>query len=154
VGSTLLPNSLPPPHEWYRGTGNGSCCQAIACCHCHSFLLTLFTCSIMSSLPWETVLHELARRGRKSCQQTCSRMGSPLHGATGPARSLLQHRLPTGSQPPSGIHLLWLGVLSCPAQQVKGKVIFLILCAVLRDDNDQEAWLKTKLYSKWQWNYK
>ncbi|KAK4831466.1 hypothetical protein QYF61_017714 [Mycteria americana] len=34
-----------------------------------------------------------------------------LHGVTGPARSLLQHGLPMGSQPPSGIHLLQCGVL-------------------------------------------
>ena len=33
------------------------------------------------------------------------------HGSTGPARSLLQHGLPTGSQHPSGIHLLRRGVL-------------------------------------------
>ncbi|KAK4825359.1 hypothetical protein QYF61_026878 [Mycteria americana] len=49
--------------------------------------------------------------GHKSCQQTCSSMGSSLHGSRGPARSLLQCGLPTGSQPPSGIHLLWRGVL-------------------------------------------
>jgi len=40
-----------------------------------------------------------------------------LHGATGPARSLLQHGLPTGSQPPSGIPLLWREVL--PRLQVE-----------------------------------
>ncbi|KAK4828209.1 hypothetical protein QYF61_024643 [Mycteria americana] len=50
-------------------------------------------------------------QGHKSCQQTCSSVGSSLHGPTGPARSLLQHRLPMGSQPPSGIHLLQRGVL-------------------------------------------
>ena len=48
--------------------------------------------------------------GHKSCQQTCSSVGSSLHRSTGPARSLLQHSLPTGPQPPSGIHLLWHGV--------------------------------------------
>lgn len=37
---------------------------------------------------------------------------SSFHGATCPARSLLQCELPMGSQPPSGhIHLLWCGVL-------------------------------------------
>ena len=46
-------------------------------------------------------------QGHKSCHETCSGMGSSLHGSTGPTRSLLQHRLPTRSQPPSGIHLLW-----------------------------------------------
>ena len=37
-------------------------------------------------------------------------MGSSLHGSTGPARSLLQCRLPTWSQPPLDIHLLRCGV--------------------------------------------
>ena len=53
-------------------------------------------------------------RGHKPCQQTCCSMGSSLHRATGPARSLLYHGLPTGSQHPSGIHLLWCGVLHRP----------------------------------------
>jgi len=44
--------------------------------------------------------------GHKPCQQTCSGVGSSLHGSTGPARSLLQSGLPMGSQLPSGIHLL------------------------------------------------
>ena len=48
--------------------------------------------------------------GHKSYQKTCS-VGSSLHRSAGPARSLLQHRLPTGSQPPSGTHLLRRGVL-------------------------------------------
>jgi len=50
-------------------------------------------------------------QGHKPCQQTCSSMGSSPYGAPGPARSLLQCGLPTGSQTPSGIHLLWRGVL-------------------------------------------
>jgi len=37
---------------------------------------------------------------------------SSLHRSTGPGRGLLQHRLPTGSQFPSGIHLLRHGVPS------------------------------------------
>ncbi|XP_049649849.1 uncharacterized protein LOC126035356 [Accipiter gentilis] len=49
-------------------------------------------------------------RGHKSCQKTCS-MGSSLHRSAGPARSLLQCGVPTGSQPPSGTHLLRRGVL-------------------------------------------
>ena len=54
-------------------------------------LLILFTsCSSVGPL-----------QGYKSCHQTCSSVGSSLHGATGPARSLLQRGLPTGSQPPS-----------------------------------------------------
>jgi len=99
-------------------------------------LLTLCSCS---STTWDTVLHELFTsssqiapawvastgcspsgtgcssvgppRGHKPCQQTCSSVGSSLHGSTGPGRSLLQHGLPTGSQSPSGIHLLRCGVL-------------------------------------------
>jgi len=51
-------------------------------------------------------------RGHKSCQQTCSGVGSSLHGSAGPASSLLQRRLPTGSQLPSGIHPLRHGVPS------------------------------------------
>jgi len=50
--------------------------------------------------------------GHKLCQQTCSSVGSCLHGSAGPGRSLLQRRLPTGSQLPSGIHLLRRGVPS------------------------------------------
>jgi len=38
-------------------------------------------------------------------------MGSSLHGSTGPGRSLLQRRLPMGSQPSPGIHLLRRGFL-------------------------------------------
>jgi len=50
--------------------------------------------------------------GHQPCQQTCSSMGSSLNGSTGPGRSLLQRGLSTGSQLPSGIHLLWRGVPS------------------------------------------
>jgi len=51
-------------------------------------------------------------QGHKPCQQTCSNMGSSLHRSTDPGRSLLQRRVPTGSQPHLGIHLLWCGVAS------------------------------------------
>ena len=66
--------------------------------------------------------HRLLQRGslpqgHKSCQQTCSSVGSSLQRSTDPARSLLQHGLPTGSQPPLGTHLLWCGVL--PGLQVE-----------------------------------
>jgi len=47
----------------------------------------------------------------KSCQQTCSSVGSSLHGSTCPGRSLLEHGLSTGPQPPLGIYLLQHGVL-------------------------------------------
>ena len=56
-------------------------------------------------------------RGYKSGQKTCSSLGSSLHRATAPARSLLQCGLPTGSQPPPGIPLLQRGVL--PRLQVE-----------------------------------
>ena len=49
--------------------------------------------------------------GHKTCKQIYSSMGSSLHGATGPSRSLLQHGLFTGSQPALGNHLLQCGVL-------------------------------------------
>jgi len=55
-------------------------------------------CSV--GLPW----------GHKPCQQTCSGVGSSLHGCAGPGRSLLQHGVSTGPQLPSGIHLLRRGV--------------------------------------------
>jgi len=51
-------------------------------------------------------------RGHKPGQQTCSSVGSSLHGSTGPGRSLLEHGLPIGSQPLPGIPLLWRGVQS------------------------------------------
>jgi len=50
-------------------------------------------------------------QGHKPGQQTCSSVGSSLHGATDPGKSLLQCRLSTGSQLPSSVHLLWCGVL-------------------------------------------
>jgi len=51
-------------------------------------------------------------QGHKPCQQICSSVGSSLCVSIGPARSLLQHGVPTGSQPSSGIHLLQHGVPS------------------------------------------
>jgi len=51
-------------------------------------------------------------QGHKPGQQTCSGMGSSLQASAGPSKSLLQLRLPTGSQPPSGIYLLRRGVSS------------------------------------------
>jgi len=85
------------------------------------------------SFPWAAALHKLPQhgslpmecspsgtgcsgvgppRGHKLCQQTCSSVGSSLHGSTGPGRSLTQHRLPTGSELPSGIPLLQRGIPS------------------------------------------
>jgi len=104
-------------------------------------LLTLFPCSRVRSLSWETVLYKLLQcesfpwaaalhelpqvgsfpwgavlqekaapawvspQGHKPCQQTCSGMGSSLHGSTGPGSSLFHRGLPKQSQPLSGIHL-------------------------------------------------
>lgn len=63
-------------------------------------------------------------QGYKSCQQTCSSMISSLHRAAGPARSLFQCGLPTGSQPPLGIYLLQCLVLhqehSCLTTSCRG----------------------------------
>ncbi|KAM9599800.1 uncharacterized protein ACIBXB_003644 [Morphnus guianensis] len=56
-------------------------------------------------------------QGHKSCQKTCSSVGSSLHASAGPARSLLQRGVPTGSQPPLGTHLLRRGDL--PGLQVE-----------------------------------
>jgi len=50
--------------------------------------------------------------GSQALPATCSGVGSSLQGSAGPGRSLLQHGLLTGSQPPSGIPLLWCGVPS------------------------------------------
>jgi len=118
--------------------GNGGYSQFITRCLCCSFLLkgrflTLFPCSSMNvpltgdSSPQTSLTWVLPTgcspsgtgcstmgppRGHKPCQQTCSSVGSSLHGSAGPGRILLQRRLPTGSQPPSGIHLLQHGVPS------------------------------------------
>lgn len=50
-------------------------------------------------------------QGHTPCQKTCFSMSSSLHGSTGPSSSVLQHGLPTGSQHPSGMNLLWHGVI-------------------------------------------
>uniref|UniRef100_A0A8C0F7B9 Uncharacterized protein n=1 Tax=Bubo bubo TaxID=30461 RepID=A0A8C0F7B9_BUBBB len=110
----------------FSALGNGSCGQFITHCFCRSFLLRgrtrhtlpLLQCGVPPTgdtppstswvpspgcSPSGTGCSSVGPpRGHKSCQQTCSSVGSSLHGATGPARSLLQHGLPTGSQPPSG----------------------------------------------------
>jgi len=98
------PISLPPSPERRRGTGNWGCGQFTTCCLCRSFLLrggllTLCPCSSLGSLTRGAVL-----------QQQAAPAWVP-HRATGPARSLLQCGLPTGSQTPLGIHLLRRGVL-------------------------------------------
>ena len=69
-------------------------------------------------------------QGHKTCQKTYSSTSFSLPGSTGPARSLLWCRLPTGSQPLLGIHLIltscWRGVLHglqvdiCSAMNVHG----------------------------------
>lgn len=51
-----------------------------------------------------------APQGHKSCQQSCFSVGSSLHGATHPARTLLQHKLPMGPELPLGISQLWCGI--------------------------------------------
>jgi len=70
------------------------------------------------SLPRGAVLQEKAApvwvpHGVTSPASKPAPVWAPLStGLAGPARSLLQRGLPTGSQPPSSIHLLWCGVPS------------------------------------------
>ena len=81
---------------------------------------SLFPCSSVGSLTRERVLYKLLQVPSVGCSPSgtdCSSVGYSLHGATGPARSLLQRGLPTGSQPPSGIPLLRRGVI--PRLQVE-----------------------------------
>jgi len=56
--------------------------------------------------PW--ISHGVTSPAKK----TCSGVGSSLHGAAGPGRSLLQCGLPVGTQLPSGNNLLLHGVTS------------------------------------------
>ena len=125
--------SLPPASKWHRSMGNG---LAVSSSHISAIpsssgagLLTLFPCSSIGSLPRETVLHELLQcgslpQGVVLWEQTVpawvpcgvtSPTSKPAPAwaplSTGPARSLLQHGLPMGSQLPSGIHLLRCGVV-------------------------------------------
>jgi len=148
-GSTSLPflYFLPPPAEQRRGTGmevavSSSHLVSAAPSSSRGELITLFPCSTVKSLSWETILHKLLQhesfpwaaalhellqgfspsgtgcssvgppRGHKPRQKTCAGMGSSFHGSTGPGRSLFQCRLPLESQPPLGTHLLWRGVPS------------------------------------------
>jgi len=110
---------------------SGGCSRFIACCLCLSYLLKgraphTLPCSSVGSLSWERVLHKLLQHEsfpHGAVLQRGSSVGSQVlpsnllqcgllsfHGSTGPASSLLQHRLPMGSQPPSGIPMLWHGV--------------------------------------------
>jgi len=108
-------------------------------------LLTLYPCSSVRSLSWETVLHKLLQResfpwaaalhelpqhesfpwaavlqeqavpawvppGVTSPASKPAPVWASLPRFKGPARSLLQCGFPMGSQPSSGIHLLWCGV--------------------------------------------
>lgn len=68
----------------------------------YSFLLTAPALSLPqdAALPSGTGCSSTGPlQGHKPRQQTCSRVGSSLHGSTGPARTLLQCGLPMGSQP-------------------------------------------------------
>jgi len=63
-------------------------------------LLTRCPCSNVRSLPRAAALHELPQhgsppQGHKPCQQTCSSVGSSIHGSTGPGRSLLWRGVPS-----------------------------------------------------------
>jgi len=119
--------------------GNGGYGQFITRL-CRSFLLrgrTPHTLPLLHRIlqceffPWAAAVHELPQRGSlpqgavlqeqaapawvphgvTSSASKPAPAWAPLYRSTGPGRSLLQHGLPTGSQLPSGIHLLWCGVL-------------------------------------------
>jgi len=92
MGSTSLPISLPPPREWHRGTGSGSCSQFVTRCLCCSFFLTLCHYSFVGSLPRETVLHELLQ-----CKSFPWTVDS-FHGVQSFRNRLPQRRSPVGSQ--------------------------------------------------------
>lgn len=57
------------------------------------------TAPVTSVTVRESFRHSLPQhespRGHKSCQQSCYNMGSSLHGATAPARRVLQHGIAT-----------------------------------------------------------
>jgi len=75
--------------------GNGGYGQFITCCLCCSFLLTLFPCSNVGSLPGQTVLHELLQCEsfpRAAVLQELVQRGSPVGSQVLPA-NLLQHGL-------------------------------------------------------------
>ena len=120
-GSTSLPISLPPrPPTRAGGWGVGI---AISSSHVVSAapsssaarLLTLCPCFSTGSLPKETVFQELLQHesipqaailhkilhGVQCFRNRLLQLGSPAGSQVLPA-NLLQHRLPTGSQPPSG----------------------------------------------------
>jgi len=80
--------------------GNGGCSQFITCWLCRSFLLTLFPCSSVGSLPWETVLHKLPHLSPSHGLQlfkNCSSVGA-FHGVQSFRNRQLQRGSPTGSQ--------------------------------------------------------
>ena len=83
--------------------GNGRCGQFVTHCLCHSFLLMLFPCSSVGSLPqgivlhkllqsesfpWAAVLHELPQRGSLPRRAVLQEQAAPawvLHRVTSPA---------------------------------------------------------------------
>lgn len=86
--------------------------------HCDSFLqaTVLHQLPPCGPFPWCVVLREqpapsMDPVGSQVLPADLLHMDSSLKGSTDPARSLFQHRLATGPQPPSGTHLLWRGVL-------------------------------------------
>jgi len=72
--------------------GDGGYSQFVIHCPCHSFLLTLFPCSRVGSLPQETDFHEILQYGYSYGLQllkNCSNMG-PSHGTHSFKYGLLQ----------------------------------------------------------------
>lgn len=115
--------------------GNGGCSQYITHWFCHSFLLrwrTLHTLHLLwcgahpigDSSSYKNFcnmsllhrVHFLINSPVRVPSTICSPSGTAVptqvpHRVTNPARNLLQHRLPTGSQTPSGVHMFWCEVL-------------------------------------------
>ena len=115
--------------------GNGDYGQFITCCLCHSFLLMLFPCSSVGSLPRQTILRELTDVAPSHGLQffrNCSSVG-PSHRVQPFKNRLLQHESPPGSQvlPANllqhGLLFPW-GHRSCqepaPAQVLRGVTAF------------------------------
>ena len=126
IFSTSSPRAAQGDREW-------GCSQFITHCLCHCFLLTLFPCSNVGSLPWETVLHKLLQHDtfpraavlQKSLQhasfpqdvffQEQTAQVWVHHGVTNTARKPVQAYprvgCPQGASSFRNIHLLWHGVL-------------------------------------------
>ncbi|XP_032913876.1 uncharacterized protein LOC116995338 [Catharus ustulatus] len=103
-----LPGGQPRPRG-RRGTGNGAYSQFSTCCLCQCFPPHTLPLLKHGSLPWGTVLLQ--------CVFSTEDQVLPVN--------LLQHGLPTGSQPPLVIHLLQHRIL-------RGLQVDLCIAVILR----------------------